>query len=71
METAWILLERDAKHGLNWQVRQIDGIEVSEWQKGQSYPTLEIYCEEQVKKGGWKSVAIDCGENDASITFWR
>lgn len=71
METAHIVLERNAENGHHWQVRQINGIEVAEWRKGQRYLTVEGYCEEQVKKEGWKKAAIDCGENDASITFWR
>ncbi len=71
METAWIVLERNAERGLHWQVRQINGSEISEWRKGQSYCSVESYCEEQVQKEGWKNAAVDCGENDASITFWR
>ena len=71
METVWICLERNSEHGVNWQVRQINGIEIPEWQKGQSYPTLETYIEEQAKREGWKNAAVDCGENDASVSFWR
>ena len=52
METVWICLERKTEHGVNWQVRQINGIEIPDWQKGQSYSTLETYIEEQAKREG-------------------
>jgi len=70
MKEVRIYLEWKPVQGSNWQVRRVNDVEIPEWQNGPGYPTLEIYCEEQAQKEGWKSAAVDCGKDNAFVTFW-
>ncbi len=71
MEKREIYLVQDPNHGPEWRIRRINGIEQDKWQEGPGYPGLEAFWQEETLKEGWQGGAVDQGENDLFVTFWR
>jgi len=71
MERIHFYLEHSEESGNQWKVRKINGIEQSEWLQGPGYVSLDAFCDEEAKRGGWRHGGVDYGENDAFVSFLR
>ncbi|HLG61332.1 MAG TPA: hypothetical protein VKY19_05330 [Ktedonosporobacter sp.] len=71
MEQLNVYLERNKGYGPNWRIRRVNGVELTRWWDGPVYHDIDVYCAEEVKRGGWKGAGVDLGERETSVTFWR